>query len=279
MKRILVAEDDRTTRQFLAEVLRAEKFAVSTTGDGEAALRQLRQKKFDVLVLDVWMPRRTGLEVLAALKQRSGAPRVIVLTSDNTPDTVLKAVREDAYRYVCKPVEPGALVELVREALSARADVPPIEVLSARPAWVELLVPCELKAAERVQEFLERLKTDLPEDVRSSVGQAFRELLLNAIEWGGQLDPNRKVRISCVRTSRLILYRIADPGPGFRFEDLEHAAINNPPENPLAHLGAREQKKLRPGGLGLLMARQLVDELVFNEAQNEVLFVRYLDPR
>jgi anti-sigma regulatory factor (Ser/Thr protein kinase) len=113
--------------------------------------------------------------------------------------------------------------------------------------------------------------------VRESVGRVFRELLLNAIEWGGQLDPNRKVRIAYLRLRRMLLYRIADPGTGFRLEDLSHAAVSNPPGKPFEHLRAREEKSLRAGGFGILLAQTMVDELLYNEARNEVIFVKYLD--
>ena len=77
---------------------------------------------------------------------------------------------------------------------------------------VELVAPCTLEMTDRIQSFVMQLETKLPEAVREAVAQAFRELLNNAIEWGGKLDPGRKVRISCVRAKRLLLYRIADPG-------------------------------------------------------------------
>ena len=64
-----------------------------------------------------------------------------------------------------------------------------------------------------------------PEDVLEAVAFAFRELVMNAVEWGGRLDPSHKVRITCVRTDRMLMYRIADPGPGFTFDDLDHAAV------------------------------------------------------
>ena len=82
--------------------------------------------------------------------------------------------------------------------------------------------------ADRIQSFVMHLEANLPEAVREAVASAFRELLTNAIEWGGKLDPNRKVRISCVRAKRLLLYRIADPGEGFDIDKLRHAAITNP---------------------------------------------------
>ena len=165
---------------------------------------------------------------------------------------------------------------MVAEELGA-PERPPIEVLSARPDWVELVVPCQLAVVDYIQNFLGQLEANLSEEVRRSVGQAFREMLSNAIEWGGELDPRRKVRISYLRLRRLILYRISDPGAGFRFEDLKHAAISYPEDEPWRHLEAREAKGLRPGGFGVLLTRALVDELIYNEVQNEVVFVKYLD--
>ena len=121
-----------------------------------------------------------------------------------------------------------------------------------------------------------QLVTDLPDDLRDSIGLAFRELLLNAVEWGGKLDPNRKVRIAYVRSSRMLLYRIADPGAGFSFQGLAHAAAGHSPDEPVAHVAVREQLGMRPGGFGIAMSRGLADELIYNEAQNEVIFVKYL---
>ena len=277
MPRILVVDDDRTTRELLRLQLRAAGYAVETAGDGKAALARVRRKKFDLVLLDVWMPGMDGLTVLARLRDEPSQPRVVVMTADDTSDTLLRAIRAQAYRFVTKPVEPKELVKLVRSTLDSKAGVRPIEVISARPDWVELVVPCDRAAAERIQEFMARLDSDLPAEVRSSVGQAFRELLMNAIEWGGKLDPGQTVRISCLRARRMLLYRIADPGQGFSFEGLSHSALNNPPDQPIEHALEREKKGLRPGGFGLLMARQTVDELLYNEAHNEVVFVKYLD--
>jgi CheY-like chemotaxis protein len=277
VQKILVVDDDRTTRELLRLQLRAAGYAVETTGDGKTALARVRRKKFDLVLLDVWMPGMDGLTVLASLRKEPSRPKVIVMTADDTSETLLRAIREHAYKFVTKPVEPKQLVELVGTALASKSGLRPIEVVSARPQWVELLVPCDREAAERIQEFLARLDTDLPEDVRSSVGQAFRELLMNAIEWGGKLDPRQTVRISYLRAKRMLLYRIADPGKGFSFEGLTHSALSNPKDQPMEHFAEREKKGLRPGGFGLLMTRQTVDELLYNEAHNEVVFVKYLD--
>ena len=276
MNKILVVDDDKATRHVLRSVLTKAGFSTSVAKDGVEALKALRSASFDLLLLDVWMPRMNGLELLAQLRAIEARPRVIVMTSDDAPETLLKAVREQAFTYVHKPVDALQLVETVREVLAA-ADAPAVEVISARPDWVELVVPCTRAAAGHIESFMSHLDAGLAPDVRASIAYAFRELLLNAVEWGGNLDPSRTVRIACLRAKRMVLYRIADPGPGFRIEDLPHAAVGQPPDDPIAHMSVREAKKIRPGGFGLLTVRASVDELLYNEKRNEVVFVKYLD--
>jgi CheY-like chemotaxis protein/anti-sigma regulatory factor (Ser/Thr protein kinase) len=276
MKKILIVDDDQATRHILRKVLTSAGFSASVAKDGVDGLKALKSHRYDLLLLDVWMPRMTGLELLTKLRATKARPRVVVMTSDDAPQTVLETVREKAFKYVHKPVEALALLQTVREALSA-AEPPPVEVISARPEWVELVVPCTREAAERIQTVMAQLDTDLPGELRDTIGYAFRELLLNAVEWGGRLDPKRKVRIACLRSKRMLMYRIADPGSGFKIDDLPHAAISHGPDDPIGHMLVREEKGIRPGGFGLLMVRNTVDELIYNEKRNEVVFVKYLD--
>ena len=278
MSRILVVDDDKTTRHVLRSVLTSAGFSTSVAKDGVEALKALKTRHFDLLLLDVWMPRMNGLDLLAKLRPITSRPRVVVMTSDDAPETLLMAVREQAFKYIHKPVDAPALLQTVRDALAA-PDTPPIEVISARPEWVELVVPCTREAAGRIEAVMAQLDANLAPEVRESIGYAFRELLLNAVEWGGKLDPTRTVRISCLRARRMLMYRIADPGPGFNIEELPHAAIGQSRDDPIAHMHVREAKGMRPGGFGLLMVRASVDELLYNEQRNEVVFVKYLDER
>jgi len=273
--KILVADDDRTTRFAISSMLKKAGYSVTSVKDGAEALREIQRINFDLAFLDIWMPGLTGLEVLARVRAGETRPKIIIMTSDGTPQSVLQAVKEQAYEYLSKPFLPKEAVEVAQRALEQNA-VAPIEVVSAKPHWVELIIPCTREAAERIQSFLLKLETDLPEDVRVAIGMAFRELLLNAVEWGGKLDPNRKVRIAHVRSSRMLMYRVADPGPGFSFKNLAHAAVGQSDDEPFAHVEVRDQLGIRPGGFGIAMIRGLADELLYNEAQNEVIFIKYL---
>ena len=151
-----------------------------------------------------------------------------------------------------------------------------MEVVSVSPEWVELRVPCDLTAISPLQQLLTQLEVDLPQEIGEAITYAFREMLSNAVEYGGRLDPAKSVEVRYVRLKRAVICRIKDPGDGFDPASLDHAAINNPNHDPMRHASVRESKGLRAGGFGILLTRQLVDELVYNERHNEVLFVKYL---
>ena len=272
---VLIVEDEAATRDGLRELLAQSGFSVATARDGSEALDTIRGHDVGVVLLDMGLPGISGLDVLARCADERRPAKIVVVTGMDTPETALGALRQHAYDFLPKPIDPARLVDTVRRALAAPTP-PRIQVLSARPEWVELLVPCTREAVDRIQSFLNQLDTDLPHEVRESVGLAFRELLMNGIEWGGHLNPAQTVRVACLRTRRMLLYRIADPGTGFRLEDLSHAAGSDD-SAPMEHDQVREEKGLRPGGFGLVMIRAIADELLYNEQRNEVVFVKYLD--
>jgi anti-sigma regulatory factor (Ser/Thr protein kinase) len=67
-----------------------------------------------------------------------------------------------------------------------------------------------------------------------------------------------------------------DPGKGFSLAAIRHAAVCNPEDSPTRHVEIRAEQGQRPGGFGILMASKLVDELLYNERGNEVMFVKNL---
>jgi len=152
-------------------------------------------------------------------------------------------------------------------------------VLSARPHWLALRVRCKLETAGRIVQFISELGVGLPAAEKERVTTAFREILLNAIEHGAGSDPDKRVFITYVRTKRAALYYVRDPGKGFSFEHLQHAAVSNPEDSPVEHAEIREKLGMRPGGFGIMMTRQLVDDLIYNEHGNEVLLIKYMDPK
>jgi CheY-like chemotaxis protein/anti-sigma regulatory factor (Ser/Thr protein kinase) len=271
-KSILIVDDDPEICRLLLRVLQADDLELTACGTGAEAMDLLAMRDFQLVLLDLGLPDKPGMEVLEECSQVDG-PRFLIITADDTPESMMRALKDQAYGYVQKPFDPQGIVEMVREALTA-PELPPIEVISAKQDWLELSVPCSRNAAERVDAFMRQLN-DLPQELEQ-VSQCFRELLMNAVEWGGGLDPHRRVRIAFLRTPRMLQYRIADPGEGFNFEEIKHAAVAQSAGDFVSHAEVRAQKGLRGGGFGLLMVKAMADELLFNEKHNEVVFIKYL---
>ncbi len=117
---------------------------------------------------------------------------------------------------------------------------------------------------------------DLSAELGEQLALAVDELLRNAIEHGCRDGLQCTVEFTCIRTARLIQFQIKDCGPGFSMDAVAHAAINNPPEEPLRHAHYRNEKGMRPGGFGIMLVKQIADDLIYNEAGNEVVLVKYL---
>ena len=196
------------------------------------------------------------------------------MTSDDTPETLLTAVRDQAFMYVHKPVAPATLLR--NGAGRAEAPEPaPIEVVSTRPDWVELVVPCTREAAERIHAVMAQPGTKLDPSSETRSRTSFANCSpMRSMGWqarskshGAHLVPRAKRMLSIAsRTRARVQHR-----------RLPHAAIGQPSDDPIAHMQVREDKVIRPGGFGLLMVRANVDELLYNEKRNEVVFVKYLD--
>jgi DNA-binding response OmpR family regulator len=273
--RILIVDDDPDIHALLLSSLKDTGCQADCASSGEQALALLQSKKYDLVLSDVMMPGLDGLELLRRIHEQSPAVPVVVMTAQNTPENLIRSIREKAYAYFGKPFSPEAVVGMVTSALENPAGHDDIEVFSARPDWIALRLRCKMETADRLVRFFGEIQLDLAADERNDVAFAFRELLINAIEHGGKLDPEKKVDVAYIRLSSAIVYYVRDPGEGFSFDQLAHAAVGNAPDDPVGHVAVRQAAGLRPGGFGILLMRNIADELVYNEKGNEVLLVKY----
>jgi len=277
VQRILVVDDNVELQNLVRTALEQKGYNVLTSDDAVQGLELITRGGIDVALIDVMMPGMDGLTMLSRLRERNENLPVIIMTALNTPETAISALRDQACDLLSKPFEIQQLLSAVQTALELNPPDVSIEVLSAHPEWIELRVPCNPASVDPLERLMAHLKTDLPRETRENVTYAFREMLRNAIEYGGKNDPSQCVEVSYLRTPRVILYRIKDPGEGFSLESLRHAAILNPQGDPLRHEHVRAEQGLRPGGFGILIARNMVDEMIYNERHNEVVLIKYLD--
>ncbi len=272
-RRLLMVERDAAVHEHLAGLLQRDDRKVQDLYDPREALEYLRSSECDLVVAGSGLNGMGGVKLLRRIQAVRPGTKVI-LTGEPDAAQALAAFRARAYSYFHNPLPTGALAEMVNQALRSSSWMDDIRILSARPEWVTLEVRCKMEAAERATQLLRELEVDLSPSACEDVAAAFRELLMNAIEHGGKSDERKRVRISLVRTSKSLIVHMRDPGKGFSLESIRHAAVCNPEDEPTRHVEIRAEQGQRPGGFGILMATKLVDELLYNERGNEVVFVK-----
>ena len=119
MAKILIVDDEADQRTVIFHSLRGAGHSVTEAADGEEALKKLKRTRFDLVVLDIMMPRMTGYEVLEKIREmpsRAGTP-VIVVTAKHDPDGVMREVASGAAVHIAKPFLPSELEAVVHRVL------------------------------------------------------------------------------------------------------------------------------------------------------------------
>jgi anti-sigma regulatory factor (Ser/Thr protein kinase) len=241
------------------------------------ALQAVRTRSYDVAITDPESPMPEDLAVVRELRRLRPALRAIVLAPAAAPQEIIQALRDHVFACYTAPFNEAEIAGMVIHALEGDVWRDGIEMTSGLPYWLTLRVSSHLVNAERLTQFMKEYRSDLPDEERGDLMVAFREVLVNAMEHGTGFDAEKRIEVSAARTHRAIVYHFRDSGPGFDPKDIPQSAVSNPPDKPLAHLERRAERGLRPGGFGILIAKQLVDEMVYNERGNEVLLIKYTD--
>src|SRR5579859_5650987 len=114
---ILIVDDESGIRESLGALLRDEGYEVEVTSTGEDCLEQIDRRGFDVVLLDVWLPKMDGLATLEAIQAREAAPVVIMISGHGNMETAVRATKLGAFDFVEKPLSLDKIVLVVRNAL------------------------------------------------------------------------------------------------------------------------------------------------------------------
>jgi DNA-binding NtrC family response regulator len=117
---ILLIEDNERMAKVLARHMEIEGHQVILAQDGAAGLEAFRQQKVDLVLTDLKLPDKSGLEVLQALKDENPMVPVVVMTAHGTIETAVKAVKDGAFDFLQKPIEPEHLLLIIGKALETR---------------------------------------------------------------------------------------------------------------------------------------------------------------
>jgi anti-sigma regulatory factor (Ser/Thr protein kinase)/ActR/RegA family two-component response regulator len=276
-RRVLAIRPDPALAAALAGVLdRGQHELECCAGDIEAVHR-LRVRSVDIVITDPATTIEEDLALASELTTLRPALKTIVLAPHATHAAVVDAIRARVFACFTPPFEYSEITAMTASALRADDRPDGIHVVSGSAHWLTLSVACHLLTADRVVRFMTELQSSAPDTDRDLLIAAFREMLLNAMEHGTGFDPEKVVEVTAARTARAIVYHFKDPGNGFDRSDLAHATSSSSPEAVIETAIRRAEVGLRPGGFGMLIARQVADEIAYNERGNEVLLIKHLD--
>jgi anti-sigma regulatory factor (Ser/Thr protein kinase)/ActR/RegA family two-component response regulator len=276
MRQVLLIGPDSGVNGPIGEALtRAGCTFECAAGDADA-LRRIRRKFFDVVVTSPLTSVDEDLALLEGIREIRPGVKVVILAPQSTPEDVIAALRARAFACFTPPFNASEIAEFAYRASDGTNWSSNIEVLSARRGWVSLRANCHVLTADRLVTFLKEMRSDLAPEVHESLMLAFREILLNAMEHGAKFDTEKVVEVAAVHTARAMVFYVHDPGAGFRTDAIPNSALSNPPDDPTAHMEYREAASMRAGGYGLLMVRNVVDEMMFSEVGNEVLLIKHI---
>src|SRR5712692_2068301 len=147
MAKLLVVEDDAGVRTTIVSFLELEGYAVDAASSSDEALDRLSQNTYPIVISDIYIDGRTGLDVLEAARRKDPSCLVILMTARGTMETVMAATRGGAFDYIAKPFDLDRMLETVKRAEASRnaqedeiapEELPETEMIGSTSAMVEI---------------------------------------------------------------------------------------------------------------------------------------------
>jgi len=157
VQRLLVVEDDSSVRNTITTFLELEGYAVDAVSSTREALERLRNDAYPIVISDIYVDERTGLDVLETARQKNPNCAVILMTARGTMETVMKATQGGAFDYIAKPFELDRMLDTVKRAEAVASekddekeleidDLPPSEMIGSSPRMVDIYKTISLVA-------------------------------------------------------------------------------------------------------------------------------------
>src|SRR5215469_10847882 len=116
MQKLLIVEDDQSVRSTMVMCLELEGYAVDAVASTREAMERLRSSAYPIVISDIYLDERTGLDVLETARQQNPECAVILMTGRGSMETVMKATEGGAFEYLAKPFEMAQMIETIRRA-------------------------------------------------------------------------------------------------------------------------------------------------------------------
>jgi DNA-binding response OmpR family regulator len=188
--RILVIEDDPTVGQYVKRGLEEHRWSVDLTTDGEEGERRASSEAYDLVVLDMRLPGKSGIEVLHSLRAKGFERPVLVLTAQDAVDAKVATLRAGADDYVTKPFAFEELLARV-EALSRRPRALASPVLHVADLEIDQATREVRRAGERIE--LTPKEYTVLEYLARHAGRVMSRTLITEYAWGYHFDPGTNI--------------------------------------------------------------------------------------
>ncbi len=199
--KVLIVDDESELRRTVISVLESMEnfnFNIIEAQDGQEALMQVKQHQPGLVLMDVRMPNMTGLEALEAIKKIQPKTFVVLMTAHSNLNDAVAAIREGAYDYLEKPVQPNKLTEIVKKSLQARQIVS--EIAISNPIFDDDIDSDFVGSSEKMREIFDLIyklcKVDTSVLVRGENGTG-KELVARAIHYNSPRKKGEFVAINC----------------------------------------------------------------------------------
>ena len=188
--KVLVIEDDPTVGQFVKRGLEEQRWSVDLVADGEEGEALARSQPYDLVVLDLRLPGRSGQQVLRNLRARGFEKPVLVLTAQDAVDAKVETLRAGADDYVTKPFAFEELLARV-EALARR----PRSIVSPRLTVADLVVDLDAREVSRAGQAIELTPKEflVLEYLTRHAGRVLSRTLITEYAWGYHFDPGTNI--------------------------------------------------------------------------------------
>ena len=239
--------------------------------NNSSALEMLRVRPYDLVLTGVESSGKQDVDLLQKIRIVRPHVRLIIITRQSTPADVIAAMRERAFSYFSEPYSMDTFEQMLRLATTGPVWDEGIEILSATPELMQLVARCDRKTADRLIQFIHEV-ANLPLKEKDAVAPGLpRDAHERHRAW-------RQLRCHSARVDLLYpgqahgLMPCKGSGGGLFAAGGSSCGRHEPAVRPdPSHRLVRAEQGLRPGGFGILMAKNIIDELIYSENGSEKL--------
>src|SRR6188474_3102500 len=156
MSKVLIVDDERSIRHTLRDILEFEKYDVDEACDGMEALVKIKQNPYDVIILDIKMPKMDGMDALDKIQEIARETPVVMISGHASIDTAVEAVKKGAFDYISKPPDLNRLLITLRNALDKTTLVAETKVLKRKVGKVQEMIG-ESSPIKKIKETIDKV--------------------------------------------------------------------------------------------------------------------------